>query len=301
MTSRVKAEAVEPLSQSLLWRDLQELAKPRITLMVLITAAAGAYLAAPGTLSPLGLVETLVATGILASSASALNQVIESDADARMRRTAHRPIPSGRIERAPVAVAATISAMVATLWLAWRVNPLAAGLGLATWALYLFVYTPMKSRTPLATLVGAVPGALPPMMGWAAVTGRLEPGAWALFALLFCWQVPHFLGIAWMYRKDYERGGMPVLPVTDRQGGSTSLWMSVFAVATGAASLLAPGGGDSLPYLAVASILGLGYLGSCIGFARKRDLVAARGVLLASVVYLPVVLAAMILNRFHLA
>ena len=173
--SRMKVETVDRLASALHWDDVVELTKPRITLMVVLTAAAGAFMAAPSDFSPLVLLGALVATGLLASAASALNQVLESDSDALMKRTAHRPLPAGRLELAPVTLASLAVSVLSIAYLALRVNLLTAALGALTWGAYLFVYTPLKSRSPLSTWVGAVPGALPPLMGWAAASGTLHP------------------------------------------------------------------------------------------------------------------------------
>ena len=295
--SRSKAGTAESLSLGLQWTDVLELAKPRITLMVLITTAAGAYMAAPAAFSPGLLVGTLVATALLASAASALNQVFEADSDALMARTANRPLADGRLEKGPVISASLAATVLSLAYLGLWVNLLTAVLGAATWGAYLFVYTPMKRRTPFSTLVGAVPGALPPLMGWAAVSGSLESGAWVLFGLLFLWQIPHFLAIAWMYREDYAKGGIPVLPVVDKSGLWTAVFMASFTIATLAMTLvpLRLGVGSNL-YAAVAWLLGLGFLAPGIVFAIRRSRESARRVLLASVLYLPAMLMAMVLS-----
>ncbi len=291
----MRVGTAESLHVSFQWGDLVELAKPRITLMVLITTAAGAYMAAPATFSPLLVFGTLIATGCLAGAASAINQVLEAESDALMVRTAHRPLAEGRLEKGPVLLASLGATALALAYLALRVNLLTAALGAITWASYLFIYTPMKKHSPLSTLAGAVPGAVPPLMGWAATAGRLEPAAWVLFGLLFLWQIPHFLAIAWMYREDYERGGIPVLPVIDRRGVVTAWCMVLFTVATLAVSLL-PSllGVGGATYSVLALLFGAAFLMPTIGFAGRRTRVWARRVLLASVVYLPAVMIAMV-------
>jgi protoheme IX farnesyltransferase len=270
--------------------------------MVVITAAAGAYMAAPADFSPLLLIGTLVATALLASAASALNQVFESDSDARMRRTAQRPLAAGRLERRPVTSVSVAISIVAVVYLAVWVNLLTALLGALTWGAYLFVYTPMKKRSPLSTWVGAVPGALPPLMGWAAASGSLSAEAWILFGVLFLWQIPHFLAIAWMYRDDYEAAGIRVLPVVERDGVWTAALMVLFVLATLGVSLLPVrfGVGGSA-YMMVAAALGVAFLVPSIGFSVERSTSSARRVLLASVLYLPAILAVMVGIRLPVA
>jgi protoheme IX farnesyltransferase len=294
----MKAGAVPIAAQVVRWTDVLELAKPRITLMVLVTVAAGAFLAAPGRLSPLLLIETLLATGLLASAASAWNQAIEAREDARMARTAGRPIAAGRLDRGWVIAVSAVAAVGAVLHLALRGNLLAASLGVFTLLSYLFLYTPLKQRTPWATLVGAVPGALPPMIGWAAASGRLDLGAWVLFGIVFLWQLPHFMAIAWIYRDDYQRGGFAVLPTRDAGGGRTSVAMVgpvlLLIALTTAAPALGLGG---VATIAGGLLAGAGFLVACLGFWRRRDNGRARAVLLASVLYLPAVLAAVLIDH----
>jgi protoheme IX farnesyltransferase len=279
-------------------RDIVELTKPRITLMVLVTVAAGAYLAAPDRFSLLVLIETLVATALLASAAAAWNQAIEASLDARMPRTAQRPLAAGRLERRPVIAAAAVASAVALALLFFRANALAAAVGAATLLSYLFVYTPLKKRTSWATLVGAVPGALPPVIGWAAVSGEIGLGAWVLFGIVFLWQIPHFMAIAWMYRDDYARGGFAVLSVSDRSGLRSSVAMVVpvllLLLLTTAAPSLGVGGTATI---AGGLLAGLGFLATCLRFWRRRESATALVVLLASVLYLPAVLAAVLIDH----
>ena len=280
------------------WNDLVELAKPRITLMVLITMAAGAMLATPVALPSLQVIEAILATAILASAASALNQVIEVHEDARMDRTSARPIVSGRVDRGLVLGAGSALTVLSVLVLAWRVNSLTAVIGAITSFSYLFLYTPLKKRTPLSTLVGAVPGALPPVMGWAAATGRLEVGAWVLFGVVFLWQIPHFLAIGWMHREDYERGGFPVLPVLDRGGLRTAAWMLGASLALIALTALSPVlGFGGVIFLVGSTLAGLAFLWTSVGFAKERSRSAARRVLLGSVLYIPVVFGLSLLDH----
>jgi protoheme IX farnesyltransferase len=268
--------------------DWIELAKPRITAMVVLTALVGFVAASPASPGWALLAAALAGTGLVAAGASALNQVMERDTDALMRRTRSRPLPSGRVrvEGARWFGAALTATGLVTL--AWLCGPLAAAVALATWASYLFAYTPLKRRTPLATLVGAVPGALPPVIGWAAAGDRLEPGAFILFAILFLWQIPHFLAIAWLYRDDYARAGFPMLPVLDRDGSFTGRQAVVHSLALLLVSLAPAAAGLAGPaYTAGAFLLGAGLTLFALRLAHARDRGAARGLFLASVLYLP--------------
>jgi protoheme IX farnesyltransferase len=280
--------------------DFVELTKPRITSMVLVTTSAGFLLAGTGRPElPLPLLAwALLGTGLLAAGASALNQVLERGTDARMRRTANRPVPAGRID-ADAALAFGVALVVAGLAaLSLAVNLLTAGLGAATVAGYLFAYTPLKRVTSLATVVGAVPGAIPPLMGWAALADDLALGAWPLFGILFLWQLPHFLSIAWIYRDDYARGGFPMLPVLDADGTKTSRQMVLWSAALVPVSLLpAVLGLAGGVYFAGALALSLGYLAAALPFVRTRTAAAARRLLLASVTYLPLLFLALVVDR----
>lgn len=281
--------------------DLAELTKPRITTMVAVTTAAGFVMASAGSLASLDLgllLHALAGTALVASGASALNQVVERDVDARMRRTANRPLATGRLHPDVGLLFAVTLAVAGVIWLALAVNLLTALLGALTLAGYVFIYTPMKRLSSLSTLVGAIPGAVPPMMGWTAARDALEPGAWALFAILFLWQMPHFLAIAWMYRADYERGGMPMLPVIDPGGSRTGRQAILYAAALVPVSLLpTPLGLTGGIYFAGALLLSLGFLYASWSFQRTRSNASARRLLLVSVVYLPAILAVMLLDR----
>jgi protoheme IX farnesyltransferase len=268
--------------------DWLELVKPRITTMVVFTTLVGFVIASPGPPWSSLLAAALAGTGLVAAGASVLNQVAERDTDALMLRTRSRPLPSGRVRpREAVAFGALLTATgLATLL--WRCGPLATVVSLATWASYLFAYTPLKRRTPLATLVGAVPGALPPVIGWTAASGRLEAGALILFAILFLWQVPHFLAIGWLYRDDYARAGLPMLPVLDREGSFTGRQALLHSLALVPVSLApAAAGLAGGAYAGGALLLGVALTLCALRLARARDLVAARGLFLASLVYLP--------------
>lgn len=276
--------------------DWVELTKPRITTLVVFTALVGFVAAADTAPWTLLLVAALAGTGLVAAGASVLNQVMERGTDALMHRTRTRPLPAGRIRPAEAGVFGCLLTLAGLGVLAAACGPAATLVALATWASYLFLYTPLKRRTHLATLVGAVPGALPPVIGWAAARGTLEPGAFILFAILFLWQVPHFLAIAWLYRDDYERGGFPMLPVIDREGRLTGRQAVLHSAALLVVSLspVVAGLGGTL-YLAGALVLGVGLTLAALRLLRERDLLAARGLFLASVVYLPALTSLLLL------
>jgi heme o synthase len=277
--------------------DFLELTKPRITTLVLVTAAAGYAVGAGQGLDPAVFLAMLAGTAMVAGGASALNQYAEREADARMERTRRRPLPSGRVSP-PEALAFGLASSAAGLALLAAVNPLTAVLGAAALASYVLLYTPLKRLTSLCTVVGAVPGAIPPMMGWAAARGSLGLGAWTLFAVLFLWQLPHFLAIGWIYREDYARGGFPMLPVMDADGRSTGRQMMIYSAALLPVTLLAGAAASTgAGYLWSALALGLLFFASSAGFAKTRSLGAARLLFLVSVVYLPALLGLMVFDR----
>jgi protoheme IX farnesyltransferase len=287
--------SVLPLERASL-ADWVELTKPRITTLVAFTALVGFVTAAAGPPWTLVLFAALVGTGLVAAGASVLNQVMERATDALMLRTRSRPIPAGRIRPVEAGVFGGALTLAGLLLLAGACGKAATLVAFSTWASYLFLYTPLKRRTHLATLVGAVPGALPPVIGWAAARGELEPGAFILFAILFLWQVPHFLAIAWLYRDDYERGGFPMLPVIDREGRLTGRQAVLHSVALLVVSLSpAAAGLGGTPYLGGALLLGTGLTLASLRLAHARDLAAARGLFLASVLYLPALTSLLLL------
>lgn len=278
--------------------DFVQLTKPRITFLVLVTTAVGYALGVGATFQPAVFFALLVGTALVSGGASALNQWAERDADARMLRTRSRPLPSGRLAPADAFAFGIAISVVGLVLLASAVNALTALLAAASLASYVFVYTPLKRVTPLCTLVGAVPGAIPPMMGFAAAAGSLEREAWALFAVLFLWQLPHFLSIAWIYREDYARGGFPMLPVTDPTGHSTARQSVAYAAALVPVTLLAGAfAGAGQGYLWSAVGLGALFVGCAVVFAVRRSLASARWLFLVSVLYLPAVLGLMVLDR----
>lgn len=283
----VQAPAVQAPSRL---RDFIVLTKPRITLMVVFTTWVGFLLASPGPLDGARLAQALLGTALAAMGASALNMVLEREADGLMSRTRHRPLPAGRLEPGEAMILGVSASVIGSVILT-MINPLTGVLGALTVILYVLAYTPLKSKSSLSTIVGAVPGALPPVMGWTAASGGLAPGAWALFAILFFWQLPHFLAIAWLYRADYARAGYPMLPVSDPDGVSTGRQAVVQSAALLVASLLPVAAGlAGVPYLAVAIILGAGLLALSAGFAAGRTDGRARRLFFASLIYLPLLL-----------
>jgi protoheme IX farnesyltransferase len=273
------------------------LTKPRIALMVLLTVAVGFLQGSRGASHPLTLALTLLGTGLVAAGASVWNQVIERHSDARMRRTASRPIPQGVVGAPEAAVFGSVLATVGVALLALGPHPIAATIAVATFLLYVVVYTPLKRVTTLNTAVGAVPGALPPVIGWAAATGRLGAEAWAMFLIVFLWQFPHFLAIAWLYRDDYARGGHRMLPLADPSGAMTGRQAAGYALALVPGGLLPAAVGLAGPYYFLGALaLGLFYLAAALRFWARADEAAARRLLRASFVYLPAALLLLLLN-----
>jgi protoheme IX farnesyltransferase len=286
------AASPSSLSAAGLWRFLQDaltLTKARVALLVLLTTAGGFLLGARAAgVAPDGLLltVTLLGTGLVAAGASVWNQVLERERDGRMERTRERPLAAGRLTATAGALIG-VALAVAGLLVLLAASGAAALLGAATFTSYVFLYTPLKPRTHLATLVGAVPGALPPLIGWSAALPGLGPPAWSLFAVLFLWQVPHFLAIAWLYRDDYARGGYPFLAVTDPSGAATARRVIAYSLLLVPASLLPAAAGVS-GALYVPAALGLGavFLGLALWLALARTERAARALLLGSVAYL---------------
>lgn len=278
--------------------DLWELTKPGITGLVLVTTAVGFYLASTGPPDAVLALHALWGTGLLAAGTNALNQFAERDIDAGMRRTRTRPLPAGRLRPGTaLAYSVGISAMGA-VHLAVFVNPLTALLGVAALVIYIFVYTPLKRVTPLCTVVGAVPGAIPPMMGWTAVRGELDLAALVLFGIVFLWQMPHFYAIAWLYRQDYARAGFPMLPVVDGGDQRTARQILIYTVALLVVSLLTSVLGlTGAIYFVGALSLGLAFLALGVGLARNRTGLGARRLFFGSIIYLPVLLILMVLDK----
>ena len=277
---------------------LMELVKARLTTLVLLTTAVGYYVGSIGPLEWLRLVHTLIGTGLVAAGAAALNELLERDFDARMPRTAERPLPSGKMQPETVLMIGGVSAAVGLAYLAVAVNPLTSLLGAITLVSYLFIYTPLKRVTALNTIIGAIPGALPPLMGWTATRGEISTAGWSLFAILFFWQLPHFLAIAWLYREEYERAGFVMLPVTDPEGhrtarSSMSHTLGLIPVSLSPFLLHLAG----VTYLIGALLLGLGFLWCALKFARELTKPSARQLFLASIIYLPLLLGLMVLDK----
>lgn len=298
MKAQAEASAVPLVGTRSLAGDLSELVKARLTTLVLLTTLVGFCMGSPADIRVSLLGWTLLGTALLAGGAAALNQVLERNRDALMIRTRNRPIPAGRISPKTAALGGALAGVAGIVLLAVAVNPLAAAVGATTLLSYLFIYTPLKSRAPVNTLVGAVPGALPPVIGWAAARGELGLAAWSLFLLQFFWQIPHFLAIAWLYRQDYARAGLRMLPVVDPTGIQTGRHAIAHAGALLIASLLPVGLGlTGGLYAAGAFLAGALFLWLTFRFARERTDVQARQLFLGSVIYLPVVLGLMVFNR----
>jgi protoheme IX farnesyltransferase len=267
-------------------------------LLVLMTSAVGFYLGERGAMDWILFFNSLAATALVASGAAALNQLLERDYDAKMRRTQDRPLPSGRMQPATVALFGGVFSVAGLIYLAVAVNLLTSVLGAVTLVSYLFIYTPLKRVTWLNTAIGAIPGGLPPLMGWTAARGELSGEGWALFAILAFWQIPHFFAIAWMYRDEYAKAGFVMLPNVDADGRRTAQQTVSHALVLLIASLcpfVFKMAGTI--YLAGAIILGIGFLYCAIQFSRQLNLASARILFLASILYLPLLLAAMVCDK----
>jgi protoheme IX farnesyltransferase len=278
--------------------DLVALTKPRVVVMVLVTTLVGYDVGLTGSADYLRMIHLLIGTLLAAGGTLALNQYWERDIDARMDRTRARPLPAGRLQPLEALLFGVALTLLGTAYLAALVGALVALVTATTAILYLFAYTPLKQRTALCTLVGAVPGALPPVAGWAAARGDVTLGAWVLFGVLFLWQLPHTLSIARLYRDDYARAGVRVLPVIDRDGASTERQIVLACLALLAVSLLPTVIGWSGPiYLAGALVLGLAFAAVGILQAVAPSARAARRVLLVSLLYLPLLLGLLAFDR----
>jgi protoheme IX farnesyltransferase len=278
--------------------DLTELTKPRITTLVVFTALVGFAVGSPGPIGLGALGSMLLGTALVAAGASAFNMLLERDTDALMHRTRDRPLPAGRVRPDTALMLGGALTAVGLLALYTLSGPLPALVAFVTWFSYVFVYTPLKTRTSLSTLVGAVPGALPPVIGWSAARGEVDAGAYLLFAILFLWQIPHFLAIAWIYREDYARGGLPMLPVIDQTGHLTGRQVLINTVALFVVSL-APYFVElaGIVYLVGACIVNWAMLLAAFRFATARSLAAARHLFYVSIVYLSVLCALLLIDR----
>lgn len=278
--------------------DYWTLTKPEVNLLIVITTFAGFYLSSPpgsGRWPFFQLCNTLLGTLLVASGTGTLNQYIERHFDARMRRTSKRPLPARRIDPTKALWFGVLLAVVGGLYLALLVNPLASLLAMLTLGTYLFFYTPLKRKSPLCTLVGAFPGAAPPLIGWAGARGDLSPESWVLYAIVFLWQFPHFMAIAWMYREDYARAGYRILPCGERQGRFMAWQLLVFSLALVPLSLV-PLRSAGLLCVAGGLMLSSGFLYCAVALALSRSNATARRLLIASIIYLPLIFSLMMFS-----
>ncbi|EEF57104.1 heme o synthase [Pedosphaera parvula] len=280
------------------WAVFSDLIKLRLTFLVLVTTFVGFYIGFRGSLNFLLLLHTMLGTALVASGAAALNQLLEREHDSKMRRTEDRPLPSGRMKPRTVLLLGAACGGLGLIYLALMVNLLTSVLGAITLGSYLFVYTPLKRKTTLNTVIGAIPGALPPLMGWTAARDEVTLGGWSLFAILFFWQLPHFFAIAWIYREQYAHAGFMMLPVVDvsgertgRQAVSNALGLLPVSLAPFVLHLAGP------IYLFGAFVLGLAYLWYAIQFSRQLTVPRARQLFFLSILYLPLLLGLMVFDK----
>jgi protoheme IX farnesyltransferase len=274
------------------------LTKPDVSFLVLITTAAGYYMGARGPLNWLHMVQAVFATMLIAAGTATLNHYIERESDRYMRRTASRPLPSGVLQPREALVFGVVLCLAGALDLYFTAGPGAAGLGVATCLSYLLAYTPLKKRTVWATFVGAFPGAIPPMIGWVAASGSLDRGAWLLFGILFLWQFPHFHAIAWMYREDYARAGILMLPVVDPEGKRTFRQIILTAAALiGVALLPAVVGLAGVLYFFGALVVSVALLQVCLWASAVRTNVRAKWLMHATVMHIPLLLGLMVYDK----
>lgn len=296
----VTVDIAEP--QDIGWRErvaaFFELTKPRIAFMLVLTSAAGFYVGTKGDVDVVLFVNAMIGIALLAFGVATLNQYIERKTDALMDRTAGRPLPTQKITANEALIFGVLQCAVAEIYLFYLVNPLTAFLGLTVIVGYVLLYTPLKTRTSASTAIGAFPGAMPPLLGWTAASNEITMGAWVLFAMLFLWQFPHFLAIAWMYREDYAKAGILMLPVVEPEGKVTARQIVLFALMLVPVSL-APFffGFAGVVYLIGASVLGLWFLFESIRMARAKTTETARRLLLVSVLYLPLVFVLLVVDK----
>jgi heme o synthase len=275
-----------------------ELTKPRIAFMLVLTAAAGFYAGTPGSFNYALFANAMIGIAILAFGVATLNQYVERGTDALMDRTKNRPLPTYRLQPSEALIFGIVQCAVAELYLYFLVNPLTAALGIVVIVGYVLLYTPLKTRTSASTAIGAIPGAMPPLMGWTAASNEVTLGGWALFVMLFLWQFPHFLAIAWMYREEYAKAKILMLPVVEPAGRITARQIVLFAIMLAPASL-APFflGFAGVIYLVGASVLGIWFLVESIRTARAKNVKQARRLLMVSVIYLPLVFGLLVLDH----
>jgi heme o synthase len=275
-----------------------ELTKPRIAFLLVLTSAAAFYVATRGAFDFVLFANTIIGISLLAFGVATLNQYIERDLDPLMKRTAQRPLPTGKVSPTEALIFGVLQCAVAEVYLLTLVNALTAALGLVVIVGYVLIYTPLKTRTSASTAIGAIPGALPPLMGWTAAANEITMPAWALFVLLFLWQFPHFLAIAWMYREDYAKAGILMLPVVEPTGKITARQIVIFAIMlfpVGLAPFFFATAG--IVYLVGAAILGSWFLIESVRMARAKTYASAKRLLLVSVIYLPLIFALLVLDH----
>jgi protoheme IX farnesyltransferase len=275
-----------------------ELTKPRIAFMLVLTAAAGFYVGSDAGFNWILFINTIIGITLLAFGVATLNQVIERNLDGLMERTEKRPLPSGRLSTMEALVFGSLLCITSEIYIAFLVNYLTAFLGLVVIVGYVFLYTPLKTKTSASTAIGALPGALPPLMGFTAAANEITLGAWAMFAILFLWQFPHFLAIAWMYREEYRKAGILMLPVLEKDGKITASQIVLFTILLIPVSF-APFflGMAGLVYLSGAILLGGWFLLASIQAARFKSVAQARKLMLVSVLYLPIIFALLVFNH----
>lgn len=275
-----------------------ELTKPRIALMLVLTSAAGFYIGTKGSFDFVLFANAMIGILLLAFGVATLNQYIERRTDALMERTAKRPIPTGRITPNEALIFGLVNCLVAELYLFFLVNPLTAVLGVTVIVGYVLLYTPLKTRTTASTAIGAIPGAMPPLMGWTAASNEITLGAWALFTMLFLWQFPHFLAIAWMYKEEYAKAGIRMLPVIEPNGSITARQIVLFAIMLVPVSLAPFFLGFAGPiFLVGASLLGIWVLIESVLTARAKTVGRAKRLLMVSVLYLPLIFALAVVDH----
>lgn len=278
--------------------DFVTLTKPRLNFLVLLTTAAAYSLGAGPESTLIDLVHTLLGTFLVAGGAAAINQVWERETDRLMRRTARRPMADMRLTVSEGMTFGIVLTVIGAAELAYFINPLSSIVALLTTASYIFLYTPLKLRTSLSTIAGAIPGALPAVIGWAAATNTLSIEGWVLFGIVFMWQMPHFLAIAWMYRDEYARAGMPLLPVIEPDGRSTGRQAVLYTAALIPLSMMPTGVGLATPwYLVGAIVLGAILMVMSLEFSVKRDLATARRLFFGSILYLPILWALLVFDH----
>lgn len=297
-TATVDIDAQKVIGARMRIAAFVELTKPRIAVLLVLTSAAGFYLGSIGTFDYVLFANAMISITLLAFGVATLNQYWERDIDPLMKRTSTRPIPTGRVTPTEALVFGILQCVVAELYLLLLVNPLTAFLGLIVIVGYVLVYTPLKTRTTVSTAIGAIPGALPPLLGWTAAADNITMGAWALFVMQFLWQFPHFMAIAWMYREEYAKAGILMLPVVEPSGRLTMRQIVMFTIMLVPASLAPYFFGISGPvFLTAAIILGILFLIVSIQAARAKTNEQAKRLLLASVAYLPILFIFMVADK----